>query len=463
MVVVNSDPARPDPKPQKPKRPISAAKHAACVANSRRSTGPTSPAGKATVSRNATKSGFTCRKITFLPGEDEQEFRALVDRCARDVRAETAVEYAEVEEAVYSRWKQRRIRESQAAAAHQRIETIEAAGDDRAREEVRTLIPQLPLEPLSVINKLRSTTPGCTFLLEQFRLLKAWLSTHHAFEVSQRRYTLQLLGRQPNHLFIDPVVFEIDRLYLGAIGGPGSFTAEQAANAFLLDRPDDMSDGEFARRLEPMVQNLPTIAEGHAALVRLVDQSIAELTERVELIGLREQRDRYLATRIALTDVTHEGELRERYDSMAGREHHASLREVRALQADRRKYGSGDCGELHDQEYPAETAERTAVPTPTEPAQNKATVPEVDGAAEEAEGPIDVTGQPLSPWERVPEGRVRADAPPSAAAFPGAADSPMEDEAIQAEYQTRLQRVLERLEPDPAATDHPPPGLETSA
>jgi hypothetical protein len=403
MVVANPDP---EPEPPRPRRPISAAKYAACVANSKRSTGPKSVHGKAVVSQNATKSGFTCMKITFLPGEDEQEFRALVDRCARDVRAETALEYAEVEEAVYARWKQRRIRESQAAAAHQRIETIEAAGDDRAREEVRTLIPQLPLEPLTIINKLRSSSPGCAFLLEQFRLLKAWLSTHHAFEVSQRRYALNLLGRQPNHLFIDPVVFEIDRLYLGAIGGPGSFTAEQAANAFLLDRPEDMSEGEFARRLEPMVQNLPTIAVGHAALVRLVDQSIAELTERVELIGLREQRDRYLATRIALTDVSHEGELRERYDSMAGRERHASLREVRALQADRRKYGTGDCDELRDQEAPAETEDESDVPTQTEPAQNKATVAEVAGAAEEAAGPIDATWPPMGEI-RNPKSEIR--------------------------------------------------------
>jgi hypothetical protein len=39
----------------------------------------------------------------------------------------------------------------------------------------------------------------------------------------------------------------------------------------------------------------------------------------------------------------------------------------------------------------------------------------------------------------------------------------MEDEAIRAAYQARLQRVLDRLDPDPAARDHPRPGGETSA
>jgi hypothetical protein len=90
----------------------------------------------------------------------------------------------------------------------------------------------------------------------------------------------------------------------------------------------------------------------------------------------------------------------------------------------------------------------------------------------------------LSPWERVAEGRVRAnaqpgacagrgaaevrvrvDAPPSAEA-PEAADTPAEDEAIRAAYQARLQRVVERMEQDvpnnaielePAGRDYPPP------
>jgi hypothetical protein len=218
--------------------------------------------------------------------------------------------------------------------------------------------------------------------------------TYHSFEVSQRRYFLNLLGRRPGDLFIDPVVFDLDRLYLGAISGPGSFTAEGAANAFLLDRPDDMSEGEFARRLEPMVASLPTILEGHAQLVRLVDQTVAELTERVELLGLREERERYLETKVAQTDTTHDGELRERYDGMAGREHHASLRELRALQADRRKYGAGDGdGDDPDGQQP-EPDDGGDTPPVSERAQNEATGPEVNGAAEEAEGPVDVNQFP---------------------------------------------------------------------
>jgi hypothetical protein len=162
--------------------------------------------------------------------------------------AVTDVEYAQVEEAVYAKWKQRRIRSSQGAAVRRKIGDIQAAGD-RAAEEVCALISQIPSSPGITIPQLRATSQGCSFLLQQFGLLRERLSIHHSFEVSQRRWCLNLMGRQPDHLFIDPHVYDLDRLYLGAIGGPGSFTADRAANAFLLDRPTDMSEGEFARRL----------------------------------------------------------------------------------------------------------------------------------------------------------------------------------------------------------------------
>jgi hypothetical protein len=296
-----------------------------------------------------------------------------VARWARQLGAVTDVEYAQVEEAVYAKWKQRRIRGSQGAARYQASEHIQASGD-RAAEEACTLIPQIPQSPETVIPQLRATSQGCSFLLQQFQLLRERLATHGFFEVSQRRWCLNLFARRSDHLFIDPHVYDLDRLYLGAIGGVGSFTALQAANAFLLDRPDDMSDGEFARRLEPMVENLPAIAEGQAGLIKLVDAAIAELTERVGLLRLRERDDREVAEINADTDVTPDGALRVRYDGMAGREHHAALRQFRALRDDRLKHGTDDCA--------AETDE----------AQNEATVPEVNGAAEEAKGPIDVTG-----------------------------------------------------------------------
>jgi hypothetical protein len=146
---------------------------------------------------------------------------------------------------------------------------------------------------------------------------------------------------------------------------------------------------------------------------------------------------------------------------------HASFRELRGMIAMRHKFGTGDPEESDETE--------PAPPAAQQPAQCEATVPQVDSEAEEAECPVDVN-QPLSPWESpgAPgEGRVRASAPPSATASPEAIpDSPEEDEAIQAAYRGRLERVFERMEQDEAAgraeleppvRDGPPPGPGTSA
>jgi hypothetical protein len=215
-----------------------------------------------------------------------------------------------------------------------------------------------------------------------------------------------------------------------------------------------MSAEEFECRLEPLVGNLPMIAEGHAGLVALLDRTIAELTERLELVGLREERDLALGEVMAGTDVSHDGALRERYHAMATREQHAAFRTFRGLVELRHKYGAGD----PEASLPAQPEPDQA--GPQAPAQSEATVPEVDRAVEEAEGPIDVTGPPLL-----------AEAPNPKSQTAGAAESPEEDEAIRAAYQARLQRVLERIEQgeadppaerDPAARDRPPLALDTS-
>jgi len=47
--------------------------------NAQRSTGPKTPEGKATVSRNATRHGLASSRTVVLPEENRQEFEELVD------------------------------------------------------------------------------------------------------------------------------------------------------------------------------------------------------------------------------------------------------------------------------------------------------------------------------------------------------------------------------------------------
>jgi hypothetical protein len=376
----------------RPRRAVSEAKRLANIANAQASTGPRSERGRAAVAANGVVHGQTCNNANILlSDENPDEYASEVARWAIVLKAETEPEVAQVGLAVYQLWKVRRTERASAAAVAQKVEDIENNVDDQTSDLVRTLIPQLPLDPARVVKELRKSVCGCTYLLGQLRLLRERLTTHPVFEVSQRRYVTQALGHKPSDLFIDPFVYELDRLYLGSISGPGSFTPARAANAFLLDNPGDMSDREFEARLEPMVGNLPTIKEGHAGLVKLLEQAIEELTERVELLGLREERQRARAVVTAKDEVCRDGEKRKRNAAMAIRLHHASMRELRAMQESRRKFGAGDPDEpdgANPQEAPESGTENPAdaenepppqgdSPAADSRAQGKATVSQV--------------------------------------------------------------------------------------
>jgi hypothetical protein len=136
----------------------------------------------------------------------------------------------------------------------------------------------------------------------QWGLMDARLKTHRSFEASQRGFAIQLTGRLPGDLFRDPVVMTWNRAYLGGLRGAGGFTAAQAANILMFDRPPEMTEAELERRLELVVKDLPPILEGHALLKQYVREAIDELTERRELIELREGRDRARAVIKARVD-----------------------------------------------------------------------------------------------------------------------------------------------------------------
>jgi len=188
-------------------------------------------------------------------------------------------------------------------------------------------------------------------------------------EGSQRGFAIQLSGHLPADLFRDSAVMNWNRAYLGAIRGSGGYTAAEAAQILECDRPsNEIPPGEFARRLEPVVKELPTFMEGHSLLKSYIEKEVAALIERSDLIGLREERDRRRAIGMTQADVTPEGIKRSRYTAMIDREHHASLKELRALKAERRKYGEGELEESHRPERPAASESVEA-----EPAQQETT------------------------------------------------------------------------------------------
>ena len=71
--------------------------------NAQKSTGPTSPEGKAKSSANRLSWGFASN-TTVIPGEDPREFKALTDDLLNEHQPATATEQVLVEQMAHNRW-----------------------------------------------------------------------------------------------------------------------------------------------------------------------------------------------------------------------------------------------------------------------------------------------------------------------------------------------------------------------
>jgi hypothetical protein len=363
-------PGQPVAEPPRKKRVVTEAMRAANQANSRLSTGPKTAAGKAAVAVNALRHGQTCKELMFLEDEDPAQFWDEVDRWVRERGAKTSDEIALVETAVYSRWTRRRAQNAQVWATKEAVDGAKNGYDDRKTEEVTQLITELASEPRLTVCKLMNSTQGCAFLISQFTLLGKRLITHTSFEVSQRAYALQLSGYRPGELFTNPRVMEINRSYFGAIRGVGGFPVAIAAQALMDDRPEGMTLMEFERSLEPMVNSLPTIPEGHAQLKTFVANAIEQLQDRMELIELREEKAKKAAMGKAQSDITPDGERRARYMAMSDRTLVSSLGLLLKLKKDRKESESGEEEPEDDDCTPEIEPARNGAPGASGPAES---------------------------------------------------------------------------------------------
>jgi hypothetical protein len=374
------------PPPKRRPRLVTDAMRAANRANSAHSTGPKSACGKAAVSVNAVKHGCSCKELIFLDDEDPAEFWADVERRVKQRGVTTDEERDLIVTIVYSRWTKRRAINAQATAINEARAQIRDRFADRSVKETRELIPKLATEPAVAVEELSNSTRGCEFLIGQFQALDARLSAFYSTEVSQRGQALRIGGHRPDELFTDPDVFDFNKAYFGAISGPGSFTADGAANALQFDMPATMSYTEFTRRLEPLVADLPTLEEGHRRLKAYVEEELIRLKQRKELVGYREGRKVKAAFDMAQSAIDRAGVTWERYIGASDRTFNAALRLLLAIKEERRKHGDEDEDPADESQapeatfFPAAEAPPAAVgPAETAQAQNKAVAPQVAG------------------------------------------------------------------------------------
>ena len=80
--------------------------------NAQKSTGPTSPEGKAASSMNALKTGLYAAS-EVLPWENAAEYEQLIARFYQDHRPATALACQYVDELIYCTWNIRRLRRAE--------------------------------------------------------------------------------------------------------------------------------------------------------------------------------------------------------------------------------------------------------------------------------------------------------------------------------------------------------------
>ena len=126
----------------------SAAQIAANRLNAARSTGPTSPEGKAASSRNAARHGLAGR-FAVLPHESTEDYEALAAALAAEHQPEGDSETFLVERMIQARWKLQRIERLEAQAIEQALTDPAAPADPDAALLEAMVKPGGPLSKLA--------------------------------------------------------------------------------------------------------------------------------------------------------------------------------------------------------------------------------------------------------------------------------------------------------------------------
>ena len=436
---VNEEREEPQKVPRK--RLVTEAMKASSRANGARSKGPITDAGRAKVRFNAIQHGATCKEITFLPGEDEAAFWAKVDQIVEEEGAEGELEIEAIKTAAYSRVTKLRAINAHAIAVTQNMAEIKDHFTDQKQAEVRELIPKIVKAPDVAVTKLMNSSCGCSFLIREFTSIKERLVAHRSFEISQRAYCLQLAGHRPDELFTDPVVRDLNRSYLGSLRGTGGFTIDMAANALMYDRPKDIKETEYTRRMAPFVKDLVSVEQGHAELKKFVHDRIERLKERKELMGYREERELNAALGAAQSPCDGAAEKRQRHINQSDRTFTTAVRLLLALKQERRKYGDEARVGTNPPGTPAPSPDPERPETASDPeemAPQPGVIPAVNDQSQNEPQTMQVVCPPAANNAGLPASVVTHG--------PMVPFSAEEDAAIRAQYRKTREKVQEQID-----------------
>jgi hypothetical protein len=316
------------------KPPISEKKLAANRRNSQKSTGPRTERGKAVSSMNGCVHGRRAKRAV-LPGESQEEFDEDVELWVAALGAETEPERCLARLAVEAKWRLARHGSTEIATLTDRRNKAREGFDDERATEAHELAEKLDLDPAAILRELRTYSAGCEWLIGCWEKIGRRLESPGYLEQSHRQLGCALMGQKWNEMFTNEAVTAFMANALGTVLGHTGFDFEQVYSLLETSRPEWMNVGEYRRQVKALMTRLPEKAAARRGVQALVAERLAELRERLELIGLREERDRKLAARQALQDTSEEGKAALRFFNTHDRALKSSLREARLLRAAR--------------------------------------------------------------------------------------------------------------------------------
>jgi hypothetical protein len=370
--------------PPKPRRPVSEARWAANSVNATRSTGPTSPAGKARAALNAVTHGSTSNTIIFLKDESPEEFYAQVHRWAIQLNAVTEAEYACVEMAVYNQWKLRRARNASAVAINKVTDGIHLAYDQRQQARLHEVLEWIPKAPRTAFRELMEISQGVRWIVFALEQSAGTLAATGKFDAAQPAELTRLFGMDPTNLCTDRQVVQLIFDILALEFGQGTLTAARAAELLAEYRPGPMTVEEFTRRLELHLAGMLTVEQAREYLKLAIAKRIEDLTDYLKLLQAQEEQEIAQEITLAKSDISDAGHRREQNEGRTEAAYFRCLRGVVALQNARRKSGTdnGDEPDRQEQEHPAHPATSPVEEPPAAPAAGAAPAAEVPGEIE---------------------------------------------------------------------------------
>jgi hypothetical protein len=209
-------PKKPDgPKPKR-KINVTPAKHAANVANGRLSHGATSPEGRKRCSMNALKDGFYSES-DVIPGESIEEFQYERDLWCRRHGAIDGPEAFFAVSSFKAAWRYARGERALNARTQEDIQSARAAHEpdpEIERIEAERIAEKIHQEPRETLISLMNFPAGCDLLASRFEaLLKATRDDDCLFP-SQNARLGALLGKRPQDVLEDDLLYETNRWYL---------------------------------------------------------------------------------------------------------------------------------------------------------------------------------------------------------------------------------------------------------